>query len=99
MTKVNIVYENCFDDADIIAVPDEIVFKIEAIGQEFLKWVPHADPQDSDYWLITDGRKCLIAETNGFIKWLNSQYCSNTEKAYVVARNTDYCPQYKIIEF
>ena len=97
MTKVNIVFDDRFYDADIIAIPDEIVSEIEAIGQEFLYWVPNA--KDSDYWIIIDGRKCSVAETDGFIKWLNSQYCSNTEKAYVVARNTNYCPLYKIIEF
>lgn len=97
MTRINIVFDNFFDDADIIAIPDEIAFKIEAIGQEFLKWVPGAT--DSSYWTIIDGRKISVAETDGFIKWLNSKYCLRTEKAYVVNRNTRYCPEYKIIEF
>lgn len=97
MTKVNIVFDNVFEDADIIAIPDEIASKIEAIGQEFLDWVPNA--KDSDYWTIIDGKKYSVAETNGFIKWLNSYYCSKTEKAYVVTRNTNYCPLYKAIKF
>lgn len=97
MTKVNIVFDDIFDDADIIAVPDEISSKIEEIGQEFLFWVPTTE--DSDYWMIIDGRKCLVAETDGFIKWLNSYYCKETDKAYVVARKTNYCPKYKTIEF
>ena len=83
MTKVNIVFDDFFDDADIIAVPDELVPKIEAIGQEFLHWDPPAE--DSDYWVIIDGRKCCAAETTGFIKWLNSNYCANTEKAYILS--------------
>lgn len=97
MTKVNIVFDNVFEDADIIAIPDEIVPQIDVIGQEFLDWVPTTT--DSDYWTIVDGRKCLSVETDGFIKWVNSSYCLNIEKAYVVTRNTDYYPQYKIIEF
>lgn len=97
MTKVNIVFDGIFEDADIIAIPDEIAPKIEEMGQEFLEWVPNAE--DSDYWMFIDGRKYLVAETSGFIKWLNSYYCSKEEKAYVLKRNTNYCPQYKMIEF
>ena len=97
MTKINLVFDDIYDNADIIAVPNEIVFRIEEIGQEFLNWVPTAD--DSEYWKIVDGRKYTVAETDGFIKWLNTNYCFETKKAYVVARNTAYCPQYKTIEF
>lgn len=97
MTNVNIVYDDVFDDADIIAVPDEIVSDIEKIGQEFMCWSP--PESDDEYWVIVDGRKCLAMETDGFLKWLNSNCCQNTEKAYVIARNTNYCPGYKIIEF
>lgn len=97
MIKVNIVFDCVLEDADIIAIPDELAPQIEAIGQEFLNWIPNEE--DSDYWTIIDGQKYLIAETDGFIKWLNSSYCLNTEKAYVVARNTNYCPEYRSIEF
>lgn len=97
MTNVNLVFDNVFEDADIIAIPDQIASKIETIGQEFLDWVPNA--KDEDYWIVVNGKRYSVAETNGFIKWLNSCYCSKTEKAYVVKRNTNYCPLYKSIEF
>jgi hypothetical protein len=97
MKKVNIVFDDVFDDADIIAIPDEIFSRIEKIGQEFLSWVPTTE--DPDYWTIINGRKCAVAETNGFIKWLNATYCKNLEKSYVVTRNTDYNPTLKIIAF
>ena len=97
MKKVNVVFDNDLNDVDIIAIPDAILSKIEAIGQEFLDWVPNE--KDNDYWTIIDGRRYSVAETDGFIKWLNSCYCSKTDKAYVVAKNTNYLPQYKTIEF
>lgn len=97
MIKVNIVFDDVFDDADIIAIPNEIAHKIEEIGQEFLFWIPTTE--DSDYWLLIDEKKCLVAETDGFIKWLNLNYCQDLEKAYIVERNTNYSPKYKIIEF
>lgn len=97
MINVNIVYDDIFDDADIIAVPDEIAPMIEKIGQEFLWWVPTAE--DPDYRMIVDGKECVVAETDGFVKWINISYCEEIEKVYVVARNTNYDPQLQIIEF
>lgn len=97
MKTVNIVFDDFFDDADIIAVPDEILSQIEEIGQKFLRWVPTTE--DPDYWGLVGGRKCSIAETDGFIKWINSTVCKDLEKCYVVARNTEYDPTLKIIEF
>ena len=97
MLKVNIVFDDLFDDADIIAISDQVAPIIVNIGQEFLHWVPSAE--DSDYWTIINGRKCTVAETDGFIKWINSTYCKDLEKAYVIARNTNYDPTLKIIEF
>lgn len=97
MTKVNIVFDNDFEDADIIVIPDEIASKIEAIGQEFLDWIPNTN--DSDYWRVIDEKKYIIAETDGFIKWLNFHYCPKAEKAYIMTRNTNYCPLYKTIVF
>ena len=97
MKKVNIIFDDVLEDVDIIAVPDEVEAVIESLGQEFLNWIPETD--DSDYWTIINGKKCNIAETDGFIKWLNSTYCFKKEKAYVLERNTIYCDQYKIIEF
>lgn len=97
MIHVNIVFDDIFDDADIIAIPDEIISHIEKIGHEFLSWVPTAE--DGDYWTIVNGRKCIVAETDGFIKWINATYCKNLEKAYVVARNTNYDPTLRVVEF
>ena len=70
MIKVNIVFDDLFDDADIIAIPDEVSSRIEEIGQEFLHWIPTAE--DPEYWALITGRKCNIAETDGFIKWMNT---------------------------
>ena len=35
MKRVNIVFDDVFDDADILLIPDEIFSRIEEIGQEF----------------------------------------------------------------
>ena len=97
MKRVNIVFDDVFDDADILLIPDEIFSRIEEIGQEFLQWLHSTE--DPEYWTIINGRRCMVAETDGFIKWLNATYCKDLQKAIVVARNTNYEPSLKIIEF
>ena len=97
MKKVNIVFDGLLEDVDIISVPDEIVHRMEEIGQEFLCWV--ATTTDSDYLLAIEGKSYAVAETDGFIKWLNTYYCKNMDKAKIVIQHTNYCPQYLTIEF
>ena len=96
MTEVNIIFDGMFNDADIIVIPDAISSEIEKIGQEFLDWVPSAE--DSQYWMIKNGEKCSVVETDGFVKWLNDNY-REFEKAYVIERNTNYNPENKSVEF
>ena len=97
MTNVNIIFDGLFDDADIIAVPDEMAFEIEELGQQFLDWILRTE--DKEYWTTINGQKCAVAETDGFIKWLNLYCLSDEGKAYVVDRNTSCCQQYRIVEF
>lgn len=97
MEFFNIVFDGDFDDVDIIAVPNEIALKMEQIGQEFLYWLPSA--KEEDYWTIINGKTCLVAETTGFVKWLNVFYCKSLEKAYVEKKHTKYNPLYRIIDF
>lgn len=97
MTKINIVFDDALNDVDIIAVPDNVAPKVEEICQEFLLW--DAPDNDSDYWMVVGDRKYSVAETNGFIKWLNLYHCSESEKAFIVKEKTTYCPQYKTIYF
>ena len=97
MVEINIVFENELNDVDIIAIPDEIALDIDKICQEFFNWLPSA--KGNDYWTIIDGKKYNVAETVGFIKWLNSSYCQGTEKAYIVKEHTNYCLDNESIEF
>lgn len=97
MTKVNIVFDNFYDDADIIAVPDEIIKKLPELAQDYLNWIP--PETDTESWVFTNGKKCLNKETVGFIKWLNQNCCANLNKAYIISQNTAYNAEYPIIEF
>lgn len=97
MIYVNIVYDDVYDDVDIIAIPQEIFLNLKNIINNFLNWIPPKD--DSDYWVILDGDLCMMIESEGFLKWLNTNYCPKDKQAYIVKKNTYYCPEYKSIEF
>ena len=97
MAKINIVFENDFEDADIISIPDYLLPTIVEIGQKFLNWIPSAD--DNDYFTIIAGRQYFVAETDGFVKWLNTYDCRDTEKAFVVSSHTNIGSEYKTLEF
>ena len=97
MIKINIVFEDDVEDVDIISVPDELVPDIEEIGQEFLDWIPSTN--DNNYFSIIDGHKYFIAETDGFVQWLNTHYCQGMQKVCVVKKHTLLCNEYKTLEF
>ncbi len=75
MININIVYDNMYNEADIIAIPDEIFDKLDIIVKEFIHWQYWESPKDDcDYWTIINGKKCTVLETKGFVKWLNNRF-------------------------
>ena len=100
MKKVNIIYDDEFQDVDIIAIPDDIFGDVDKLGALFIQWVIESAPKDDrDYWSIKNGEYLLIIETIGLVKWLNNHYCKNGSKAYIVEQHTSYCSEYQSIEF
>lgn len=98
MDFFNILYESDMDDVDIICVPSEISEQMEVVVQTFLDWLPSADESNKLYWSVHDCQKYNVCETEGFVKWLNENYCNN-EKAYIVEQHVQFCSKYKKIEF
>lgn len=97
LKKINIIYDGNYDDVDIISIPDHIFLKSREIVQEFLLW--EAPEEDSDYWMVLENKRYCVVETKGFVKWLNTFYCGELEKAHIVKEKTHYCSEYDIIEF
>lgn len=98
MTKINIVYDEMYNDVDIISVPDEIASSMNDLAKLFLDWTP--PESDSDYWVTINGKRCLSIETVGFVKWLNNHCCLYfDEKVCIVAQHTNYCKEYQTIDF
>ena len=100
MTKMeyfNILYEGDKEDVDIICVPDFIASKIGIVSQLFLEWLPNADSKM--YWTTIDGHECSVCETEGFVKWINKQYCENKQKAFIVEQHVSLIKEYRTVEF
>lgn len=97
MIYFNVLYEDDKDDVDIICVPNHIAKTIESLSQLFLDWLPNAD--DGIYWTIINGKKCSVCETDGFIKWLNENYCKSGQKASIIHQHVRFVDGYKSIEF
>ena len=100
MEKVNVIFGDDICDVDIIAIPKDIAQIIDTLAGIFSEWLLKDAPQnDNDYWVEINGKICSNLETKGFVKWLNSYYCNNDNKAYIVEQHTIYCSKYKCIEF
>ena len=97
MVYLNILYEDDMDDVDIICVPDHIATRINSLSQEFLDWLPNAI--NDMYWTMIDGRKCSVCETEGFVKWLNDNYCENSQMVTIIKKHVQYVNEYNSIEF
>ena len=98
MTKINIVYDEMYNDVDIISVPNEIAGSMNDLVLQFLDWTP--PESDSDYWVNINGKRRLSIETVGFVKWLNNHCCLHLdEKARIEVQHTNYCKEYQTIDF
>lgn len=101
MIFVNVIYDECYEDVDIIAIPKTIEPLVDncKLSSECSNWVYyHAPKDDSDYWRERDGRVYCNLDTNGFIKWLNNTWCGQIE-AYILEEHVKYNPNLKRIDF
>ena len=92
MIYFNILFDGCENDVDIICVPYSIASEMNVLAQKFLDWLPNAD--DKIYWTIINNRKVSVCETDGFIKWINENYCKTIPKSYVVIRHSKICNEH-----
>ena len=74
MQKINVVYDGCLENVDILLVPDDVADDIERITQEFFNWLAVPENGDRFRTAVIDGRKFLSIGTDEFIWWLNIQF-------------------------
>ena len=99
MRKVIVLFDEQYDDVDILVVPERIAENINYYGQSYCRWLesPEVDPK---LCTIVNGVKCTILETEGFVGWLNSNVIKDDEeKATILQTNTVFCEGYPVVEF
>ena len=99
MKHINIVYDDYFDDADILLVPDYVAEHIKSVVMQFNKWL--VIPENHGPFLVSteNGAFCLSIDTEEFLWWLNNILITDDSKAVVVKQHTSFNPEYPIAEF
>jgi len=95
---ITILYEEDYEDCDVISVPDEIGQKIDLYAQQFCDWLA-SDSITDDYYITINGKRYVNLETDGFVKWINKYLCNDNQSSYIEAQHIKYSPKYKTIEF
>ncbi len=98
MEPVCILFDDMYNDTDIISVPDILYANIEELGQQFQRWL---EKGEHDFWVTSpNGKRYLNCETDGFVWWLNKQLGDDhNEKVKIVVQHVRYRPYLKTVEF
>jgi hypothetical protein len=99
MKLINLIYEDDYDDVDILLVPDFVHDHIEDVLQTFFNWA--AKTREHGYFIIDEkGKEVLAIATKEFVEWLNCNYFqSEGQEIVVVEANTKYNAEYPSAEF
>lgn len=98
MKRINLVFEYDYDDAAILLVSDEIADNINAVVQEFFKWV--GNPANNERFLVPyNGKMVLSVGTDAFLWWLNQYKKSEEGDAIVLQEHTTAVEGYPVADF
>ena len=99
MQKIIVLYDENYNDVDILSVPDRIASCINDYGQSYCRWLESAEV-DPKLYTTVNGVKCIILETDGFVDWLNSTVLKDEEnKAISLESHVSFVEGYPILEF
>ena len=98
MEPVCILFDEMYDDTDIISVPDSLYDNIQELGRQFQRWL---EKGEHDFWVTSpNGTRCLNCETVEFVHWLNKQLGDDCkEKVKIVEQHVRYRRKLKTIHW
>lgn len=85
MKQINLVYDEFFEDADILLVPDSVYQRAEVLPGQY-----------SEY-LSSKGLSQM--ETVGFVEWLNMHICKQGEHVSIVEQHVGVSDAERYIPF
>ena len=89
MKKINLIFDEVYDDVDILLVPDDIAECIESVMLEFGRWL---SCDENAKCFRTGQGKFLAIGTSEFLWWLNSIKITQGCKATIFTKHTECDP-------
>ena len=99
MKRVYVVFDDEFDDVDILLVPDDIADNIERVVWEFNQWLRIPENRSRFVVKIINGYGILSINTEEFLWWLNHVRIDTTQKATILTQHTKLVSDYPRAEF
>lgn len=99
MKRINIVFADEYESADILLVPAQIADEIEKVVWDFNIWLK--DPEHAQRFMRagTNKKIHLNIDTEDFIWWLNNVRITDGNKAQLEQQFVPCIPEYPIAEF
>ena len=98
MQLINLVFEGDYSDADILAVPDEILDKLEEYLQDFYDWLPKHLNEHSFWAKTKSGDLYYRIGTDEILWWINQKVLNGKQAAFVVQAHCHADPNLITIE-
>ena len=99
MKNVIVLFDEQYDDIDILSVPEKIAENINDYGQMYCRWLESPDVVPA-LSTVVNGVNVVILETKGFVDWLNSSILKNDEQKVTILEThvhfREGCP---VVEF
>lgn len=95
MRKINLVFDEVYNDVDILLVPDDIAEGIESVMLEFGRWL--SCDEYAKYFRTGQG-KFLAIGTSEFLWWLNHIRIIEGTKASILEQHAEFDPLLPIAE-
>ena len=99
MRLVNLLFDEEYEDVDIISVPDEIADDIDAVAQQFFRWVWIPENRQRFSVPRQNGTPVLSIDTEEFLWWLNNIYLPAGQTADVFLQHTHFRPELPTANF
>lgn len=100
MKLMNVVFDEYYDDVDIILVPDDMAEVIDDLLGIYNDWT--SEQKKRGVWhKFRDGITGFVAATDtvDFIEWVNHFYYDEEGEITIIESNTKYNPLYPQIDF
>lgn len=99
MKKINVIFDDEFNDVDILLVPDDVAYNIEHVVQEFNQWLSLPDNRSRFVVEVINGYRVIGIGTEEFLWWLNNIQIKAEPKAAILEQHTKLIPNYPCAEF